>query len=250
MSVPILFFLTLVAVVFLTLLLVEKNNTIESLERETEELKKSLYDLELQKFKFQKEIKKDKDKLQENLCIVKNELEEERKEYFRKLEALNVKVAQLNEYKTESQKKRKNLMDRLNYAKNKLEEEREQKQEAIKTKEQLNEIVSKLEVEKNLKQKDFETTINNKSLTINKLNERLLKLENELNKAKEDNRFYFTQIEDSKKHADSLEKKNKELENLVCELRKQLEQTESGLKNTRTQKKNKSDNPFERMSIW
>ena len=80
MSVPILFFLTLVAVVFLTLLLVEKNNTIESLESETEELKKSLYDLELQKFKFQKEIKKDKDKLQENLCIVKNELEEERKE--------------------------------------------------------------------------------------------------------------------------------------------------------------------------
>ena len=56
MSVPIPFFLTLVAVVFLTLLLVEKNNTIESLERETEELKKSLYDLELQKFKFQKEI--------------------------------------------------------------------------------------------------------------------------------------------------------------------------------------------------
>ena len=37
MSVPILFFLTLVAVVFLTLLLVEKNNTIESLESETEE---------------------------------------------------------------------------------------------------------------------------------------------------------------------------------------------------------------------
>ncbi len=33
-------------------------------------------------------------------------------------------------------------MGRLNYAKNKLEEEREKKQEAIKAKEQLNEIVS------------------------------------------------------------------------------------------------------------
>ena len=59
-------------------------------------------------------------------------------------------------------------MGRLNYAKNKLEEEREKKQEAIKAKEQLNEIVSKLEEEKKLKQKDFESAINNKSLTIDK----------------------------------------------------------------------------------
>ena len=45
-------------------------------------------------------------------------------------------------------------------------------------------------------------------------------------------------------------KKNKELENIVCELKKQLKQAENGLKNTQTQRKNKSDNPFERMSIW
>ena len=206
--------------------------------------------MELQKFKFQKEIKKDKDKLQENLCIVKNELEEERKEYFRKLEALNDNVAQLKDNKIESQKERKNLMSRLNYAKNKLEEEREKKQEAIKAKEQLNEIVSKLEEEKKLKQKDFESAINNKSLTIDKQNEQLAMLENALDEAEGNYQFVFLQNIKSKNHVDSLEKNNKELENLVCELKKQLKETESGLKNTRTQSKNKGDNPFERMSIW
>lgn len=178
------------------------------------------------------------------------ELEEKRKEYFRELEALNDNVAQLKKYKTESQKERKNLMGRLNYAKNKLEEEREKKQEAIKAKEQLNEIVSKLEEEKKLKQKDFESAINNKSLTIDKQNEQLAMLENALDEAEGNYQFVFLQNIKSKNHVDSLEKNNKELENLVCELKKQLKETESGLKNTRTQSKNKGDNPFERMSIW
>ncbi len=191
-----------------------------------------------------------KDKLQEELCVVKKELEEKRKEYFRELEALNDNVAQLKKYKTESQKERKNLMGRLNYAKNKLEEEREKKQEAIKAKEQLNEIVSKLEEEKKLKQKDFESAINNKSLTIDKQNEQLAMLENALDEAEGNYQFVFLQNIKSKNHVDSLEKNNKELENLVCELKKQLKETESGLKNTRTQSKNKGDNPFERMSIW
>ena len=250
MSVSIIFFLTIVAVVFLTFLLVEKNNTIDSLKSKTEELKKNLCDLELQKSKFQKEIKKDKDKLQKELRIVKNELKKKKKEYFRELEALNVNVAQLKEYKTESQKERNNLIGRLNYAKNKLEEEREKKQEAIKAEEQLCEIVSKLEAEKKLKQKKFESAINDKSLAIDKLNERLSKLENELYKAKEAYQIVFDQNEDNKNYVDYLEMKNKELENLVCELKKQLEQTESGLKNTQPQRKNKNDNPFERLSIW
>lgn len=141
-------------------------------------------------------------------------------------------------------------MGRLNYAKNKLEEEREKKQEAIKAKEQLNEIVSKLEEEKKLKQRDFESAINNKSLTIDKQNEQLAMLENALDKAEGNYQFIFLQNIKNKNHVDSLEKNNKELENLVCELKKQLKETESGLKNTRTQKKNKSDNPFEKMSIW
>lgn len=243
MLLPILLLLTLVVVVFEALLLVEKNNTITNLESEKGNLKKSLSI-------FQKELKKDKDKLQEELCVVKKELEEKRKEYFRELEALNDNVAQLKEYKTESQKERKNLMGRLNYAKNKLEEEREKKQEAIKAKEQLNEIASKLEEEKKLRQKDFESAINNKSLTIDKQNEQLAMLENALNEAEGNYQFVFLQNLKNKNHVDSLEKKNKELENLVCELKKQLKQTECGLMNTRTQSKNKSDNPFERMSIW
>lgn len=243
MLLPILLLLTLVVVVFEALLLVEKNNTITNLESEKGNLKKSLSI-------FQKELKKDKDKLQEELCVVKKELEEKRKEYFRELEALNDNVAQLKEYKTESQKERKNLMGRLNYAKNKLEEEREKKQEAIKAKEQLNEIASKLEEEKKLRQKDFESAINNKSLTIDKQNEQLAMLENALNEAEGNYQFVFLQNLKNKNHVDSLEKKNKELENLICELKKQLKQTECGLMNTRTQSKNKSDNPFERMSIW
>lgn len=243
MLLPILLLLTLVVVVFEALLLVEKNNTITNLESEKGSLKKSLSI-------FQKELKKDKDKLQEELCVVKKELEEKRKEYFRELEALNDNVAQLKEYKTESQKERKNIMGRLNYAKNKLEEEREKKQEAIKAKEQLNEIVSKFEEEKKLRQKDFESAINNKSLTIDKQNEQLAMLENALNEAEGNYQFVFLQNIKNKNHVDSLEKKNKELENLVCELKKQLKQTECGLMNTRTQSKNKSDNPFERMSIW
>lgn len=103
---------------------------------------------------------------------------------------------------------------------------------------------------KKLKQKDFESAINNKSLTIDKQNEELAKLENELNKVKGDYQIIFVQNEEIKKHFESLEKKNKELEKLVCELKKQQKHTESGLKNTRTQRKNKTDNPFERMSIW
>lgn len=99
-------------------------------------------------------------------------------------------------------------------------------------------------------QKDFEFTINNKSLTIDKQNEKLANLENELNKVKGDYQIVFVQNEENKNHFDSLEKKNKELEKLVCELKKQQKHTENGLKNTRTQRKNKSDNPFERMSIW
>lgn len=209
------------------------------LENEAESLKKHLCDLEIQKSKFLKELKKDKDKLQEELCVVKKELE-----------ALNDNVAQLKKYKTESQKERKNLIGRLNYAKNKLEEEREKKQEAIKAKEQLNEMVFKLEEEKKLKQKDFESAINNKSLTIDKQNEQLAMLENALDEAEGNYQFVFLQNIKSKNHVDSLEKNNKELENLVCELKKQLKETESGLKNTRTQSKNKGDNPFERMSIW
>lgn len=86
-------------------------------------------------------------------------------------------------------------------------------------------------------------------MTIDKQNEKLAKLENELNKAQGDYQFVFAQNEENKNHVDSLKKKNKELENLVCELKKQLKQTESGLKNTRTQRKNKSDNLFEKMSI-
>ena len=89
MSLPILFFITLIAVVILTLMLVEKNNNMTRLENEAESLKKHLCDLEIQKSKFLKELKKDKDKLQEELCVVKKELEEKRKEYFRELEALN-----------------------------------------------------------------------------------------------------------------------------------------------------------------
>lgn len=196
------------------------------------------------------DFRKDKDKLQEELCVVKKELEEKRKEYFRELEALNDNVAQLKKYKTESQKERKNLIGRLNYAKNKLEEEREKKQEAIKAKEQINKMVFKLEEEKKLKQKDFESAINNKSLTIDKQNEQLAMLENALDEAEGNYQFIFLQNIKNKNHVDSLEKNNKELENLVCELKKQLKETESGLKNTRTQKKNKSDNPFEKMSIW
>ena len=120
------------------------------MESRAESLRNFIINVELlSKAKLQKEIKKDKDKLQEELCVVKNELEEKKKEYFRELEALNDNVAQLKDNKIESQKERKILMSRLNYAKNKLEEEREKKQEAIKAKEQLNEIVSKLEEEKN-----------------------------------------------------------------------------------------------------
>lgn len=95
MSLPILFFITLIAVVILTLMLVEKNNNMTRLENEAESLKKHLCDLEIQKSKFLKELKKDKDKLQEELCVVKKELE-----------ALNDNVAQLKKYKTESQKER------------------------------------------------------------------------------------------------------------------------------------------------
>ena len=87
-------------------------------------------------------------------------------------------------------------------------------------------------------------------MTIDKQNEELAKLENELNKVKGDYQIVFVQNEEIKKHFESLEKKNKELENIVCELKKQLKQAENGLKNTQTQRKNKSDNPFERMSIW
>lgn len=75
MSLPILFFITLIAVVILTLMLVEKNNNMTRLENEAESLKKHLCDLELQKSIFRKELKKDKDKLQEELCVVKKELE-------------------------------------------------------------------------------------------------------------------------------------------------------------------------------
>lgn len=80
MLLPILLLLTLVVVVFEALLLVDKNNTITKLESEKGSLKKSLSDLELQKSIFRKELKKDKDKLQEELCVVKKELEEKRKE--------------------------------------------------------------------------------------------------------------------------------------------------------------------------
>lgn len=71
MLLPILLIITTILIVVLSLLLVEKNNTIDTFESETNSLKKSLCDLELQKSKFQKEIKKDKDKLQEELCVVK-----------------------------------------------------------------------------------------------------------------------------------------------------------------------------------
>lgn len=89
MSLPILFFITIIAVVILTLMLVEKNNKITSLESRAESLRNFIINVELlSKAKLQKEIKKDKDKLQEELCVVKNELEEKKKEYFRELEAL------------------------------------------------------------------------------------------------------------------------------------------------------------------
>ena len=172
MSLPILFFITLIVVVILTLILVEKNNNITNLENWAESLRNSIINVELSKAKLQKEMNKEK----EELCIIKE----------------------------------------------KLEEEREKKQEAIKTKEQLKEIVSKLYEEKIQRQKDFDNAINNTSLTIDKLNKQLLKLKNELNKTKEDYQLVLSQNEDKKVLINSLKNKNKELDNLVCELRNQI----------------------------
>lgn len=240
MSLPILFLLTLVAVVFEALLLVEKNNTITNLESEIESLKKKLCDLELAKAKMLEKMN------QQQIAdsFLHKRFAEEIENNFKNMEALREK------YKIESQKERKNLMGRLNYAKNKLEEEREKKQEAIKAKKQLDKIVSKLEKEKKMIQKDFEFTINNKSLTIDKQNEKLANLENELNKVKGDYQSVFVQNEESKNHVDSLEKKNKELENLISELKKQKIQTKREFKNVRSQMLDENDNPFERMSLW
>lgn len=138
MSLPILFLLTLVAVVFEALLLVEKNNTITNLESEIESLKKKLCDLELAKAKMLEKMN------QQQIAdsFLHRRFAEEIENNFKNMEALREK------YKIESQKERKNLMERLNYAKNKQEEEREKKQEAIKAKKQLDKIVSKLEKEK------------------------------------------------------------------------------------------------------
>ena len=93
---------------------------------------------------------------------------------------------------------------------------------------------------------EFTENINQQRLS----REQLAMLEKALDEAEGNYQFVFLQNIKNKNHVDSLEKNNKELENLVCELKKQLKETESGLKNTRTQSKNKSDNPFERMSIW
>ena len=54
MSVSIIFFLTIVAVVFLTFLLVEKNNTIDSLKSKTEELKKTFVIWNFRNLNFRK----------------------------------------------------------------------------------------------------------------------------------------------------------------------------------------------------
>lgn len=50
-----------------------------------------------------------------------------------------------------------------------------------------------MEEEKKLKQKDFESAINNKSLTIDKQNEQLAMLENALDEAEGNYQFVFLQ---------------------------------------------------------
>ena len=52
-------------------------------------------------------------------------------------------------------------------------------------------MVFKLEEEKKLKQKDFESAINNKSLTIDKQNEQLAMLENALDEAEGNYQSFF-----------------------------------------------------------
>ena len=67
MSLPILFFITLIVVVILTLILVEKNNNITNLEYWAESLRNSIINVELSTAKLQKEMNKEK----EELCIIK-----------------------------------------------------------------------------------------------------------------------------------------------------------------------------------
>lgn len=246
MLLPILFIITLVVVVFLTFLVSQKNDTIESQKQWIASLESCIDGLERTKAKLQKEIQNGKEKLN----IAENKFEEDKNEYIKAIEALNETISELKEDKAELMKDRKNIMARLNYAKKNLEEERNLRKDNIETEKKLNDIISKLEKEKIQIREDLENTINVKSSTIDQQKVLLSKLEIELAKASENYQSIVIRNEENQKTVESLEEKNKDLESVICELKKQISQTQTDLKNAQSQILNKNDNPFERMSIW
>ncbi len=245
-SLSILFFIALIIVVFLTLLLSQKNDTIKSQKEWMASLENCINDLERTKAKLQKEIQNRKEKL----SIVENKFEEDRNEHTKTIEVLNETISELKEDKAELEKDRKNIMGRLNYAKKELEEERDRRKGNIETEKYLHNIISKLEKEKKQIREDLEDAINAKSSTIDQQKVILSKLEKELAKARENYQSIVGQNEESQKTINSFKEKNKDLESLICELKRQISQTQKDLKQVQSKMPNKHDNPFERMSIW
>lgn len=171
-SLSILFIIELIVIVFLTFLLSQKNDTIESQKEWMASLESCINDLERTKAKLQKEIQNGKEKL----STVENKFEEDRNEHTKTIEVLNETISELKKNKAESEK--------------------------------------------------------------------------ELAKARENYQSIVERNEESQKTVNSFKERNKDLESLICELKRQISQTQKDLKQIQSQMLNKHDNPFERMSIW
>lgn len=153
------------------------------------------------------------------LLSKKNDTIESQKEWMASLESC---INDLERTKAKLQKEIQNGKEKLSIVENKFEEDRN---EHTKTIEVLNE-------------------------TISELKENKAESEKELAKARENYQSIVERNEESQKTVNSFKERNKDLESLICELKRQISQTQKDLKQIQSQMPNKHDNPFERMSIW